>query len=97
MRSVALKDLEGRISEYVHIAEGGEIVLVTEEDRVVAELVPPRESRLSATLVDTKLAEAIRRGWITPPAQAHRGVPPRMPVAPLAELLRELDEDRGDR
>ena len=97
MRSVALKDLEGRVSEYVHMAESGEVVLVTEEDRIIAELVPPREDRLPAHLAGTNLSEAIRRGWITPPAQAYRGVPPRMPVAPLAELLRELDEDRGDR
>jgi antitoxin (DNA-binding transcriptional repressor) of toxin-antitoxin stability system len=96
MRSVGLKVLKNKLSEYVRLAAGGEVVLVTDRDRVVAELVPPHESR-SGFLADATLAEAVRQGWLTPPALAASGIPPRLPVATLAELLAELEADRNAR
>ena len=95
MRAVGLKILKNRLSEYVRLAASGEIVLVTDRDRVVAELVPPRESG-SPLLADRLLADAVRKGWIRPPL-AGATVPPPTPLAPLKELLAELDEDRADR
>jgi antitoxin (DNA-binding transcriptional repressor) of toxin-antitoxin stability system len=96
MRSVGLKVLKNRLSEYVRLAASGETVLVTDRDRVVAELVPPRESR-SPLLADARLAEAVRRGWITPPAMRHAEPPSRQPVTTMRQLLNELGEDRADR
>jgi antitoxin (DNA-binding transcriptional repressor) of toxin-antitoxin stability system len=96
MRAVGLKTLKNKLSEYVRLAAGGETVLVTDRDRVVAELVPPGEGR-SALLGDAMLAEAVRRGWVVPPLLSPAGAPPRKPVAKLNELLAELAQDRGDR
>jgi len=45
MRSVGLKVLKNKLSEYVRLAAGGETVLVTDRDRVVAEIVPPWAGR----------------------------------------------------
>ncbi len=39
MRSVGVKVLKNKLSEYVRLAASGETVLVTDRDRVVAELV----------------------------------------------------------
>lgn len=94
MRSVGLKVLKNKLSEYVRIAAGGETVLVTDRDRVVAEIVPPRAGR-SPLLADALLAEAVREGWLTPPTLVG-GPPPRKPVAPLRDLMRELRQDRDD-
>jgi antitoxin (DNA-binding transcriptional repressor) of toxin-antitoxin stability system len=96
MRAVGLKVLKNKLSEYVRLAASGETVLVTDRDRVVAELVPPREGR-SPLLADALLAEAVRRGWITPPALPATSPPPRAPVASLHTLLQELAQDREDR
>ena len=96
MRAVGLKVLKNKLSEYVRLAERGETVLVTDRDRVVAEIVPPETSR-SPVLADAMLAEAVRQGWITPPALPTAGVPPRNPVMSFRELKRELDEDRRER
>jgi antitoxin (DNA-binding transcriptional repressor) of toxin-antitoxin stability system len=96
VRAVGLKVLKNKLSEYVRLAAGGETILVTDRDRVVAEIVPPREGR-SPLLADAVLADAIRRGWITPAAVGPGPPPPRAPVAPLADLLRDLDDDRADR
>ena len=98
MRSVGIKALNSRLSEYVRLAASGETVLVTDRDRVVAELGPPRETR-SPILADAFLADAVRRGWLTPPLTVNRGgnPPPSAPVMPLAELLEGLDADRSAR
>lgn len=69
---------------------------MTDRDRVVAELGPPRPGR-AALLADALLAEAVREGWISAPMVAAEGPPPRQPVATWDELSREIDADRGDR
>ena len=96
MRAVGIKVLKNKLSEYVRLAEQGEIVLVTDRDRVVAELSPPQKSR-SPMLADALLAEAVRKGWITPPGIPSEGPPPRKPVMSLRDLIRELERDRSDR
>ena len=96
MRSVGLKVLKNKLSEYVRLAARGETVLVTDRDRVVAELVPPRDGR-SPVLADALLAEAVRQGWITPPALPPGRPPPRAPVTSVHDLLRELRQDRDRR
>ena len=42
MRAVGLRVLKNRLSEYVRLAASGETVLVTDRERVVAEIVPER-------------------------------------------------------
>lgn len=94
MRTVGIKVLKNKLSEYVRLASQGEIVLISDRDRVVAELVPAGTTR-AATIPDALLAEAVRTGLLTPavlpPGRPH----PAPPVGPLDEILRELDEDRG--
>jgi len=92
MRIVGIKTLKNQLSEYVRAAAAGETVLVTDRNRVVAELVPPSSGR-SATPSDALLADAVRLGWITPPLLPASGVPPRRPVARFDDILRDLRED----
>ena len=98
MRSVGIKVLNSRLSEYLRLAASGETVLVTDRDRVVAEIGPPKETR-SPIPADALLAEAVRRGLLTPPVLPAAGKPPPTaePVAPLRDLICELDGDRSDR
>ena len=96
MRSVGVKVLKNKLSEYVRLAASGETVLVTDRDRVVAELVPPREGR-SPALADAFLADAVRQGWVTPPSLRDGQPPPRLAVGPLADLLSELSAGRSER
>ena len=96
MRSVGLKILKNKLSEYVRLAAGGETVLITDRDTVVAEIVPPRPGR-SPMLADAWLAEAVRRGWITPPAFASDTAIPRKPIMLFRVLASDMDADREDR
>jgi antitoxin (DNA-binding transcriptional repressor) of toxin-antitoxin stability system len=96
VRAIGIKDLKNKLSEYVRIAAAGETVLVTDRDRVVAELGPPTPGR-AETLRDARLAESVRIGWIQPKTGL-RGVPPRgAPFGSLEEILTDLDESRADR
>ncbi len=95
MRSVGLKVLKNKLSEYVRLAASGETVLVTDRDRVVAELVSPRETR-SELLSDAMLAEAVRKGWLTPHL-TRAGQAPRLPVARWREVAKGLALDRAER
>ena len=80
----------------MRLAGRGETVLVTDRDRVVAELVPPRPGR-AREVADSAVCEAVRAGWLTPAATPGGELPSRAPVAPLAEILAGLDSDRDDR
>jgi antitoxin (DNA-binding transcriptional repressor) of toxin-antitoxin stability system len=96
VRAVGVKVLKNKLSEYVRLAEKGETVLVTDRDRVVAELGPPRPGR-APLLADALLAQAVREGWLSAPMVVAEGPPPRLPVSTWEQLVRELDADRGDR
>jgi antitoxin (DNA-binding transcriptional repressor) of toxin-antitoxin stability system len=96
MRAVGLKILKNKLSEYVRLAASGETVLVTDRDRVVAELVPPRKDR-APIAADAIWAELIREGHVTPAVAPTGKMPPRTPIMSFEELMRELDEDRADR
>ena len=96
MKAVGLKTLKNRLSEYVRMAANGEVILVTDRDHVVAELTPPRQDR-SIGVADALLAEAVRKGWIRPPAIPSQDAPPRIPVTKFKVLMQELDKDRADR
>jgi antitoxin (DNA-binding transcriptional repressor) of toxin-antitoxin stability system len=96
MRSVSLKTLKNKLSEYVRLAAGGETVLVTDRHRVVAEIGPPNPARIPL-LSDARLLDAIRQGWMTLPISVGRGPPTRKPVMKIDELLSNLQRDRMDR
>ena len=81
MRLVGLKVSKNKLSKYLRLAAG-------------VETSPPRTGR-SPLLADATLAEALREGWITPPALTADDMPPRKPVTTLNDLMRELRRDRG--
>lgn len=96
MRAVGLRELKNRLAEYVRIAAAGEVVLVADRDRVVAQLTAPDPSR-SPRVADAALAEAVREGLISP-AALPPGPPPEIPgTISLETLLEDLEADREDR
>jgi len=95
VRSVGLKTLKNKLAEYARLAAQRETVLITDRERVVADLVPPREN-LNLLLSDAMLAKAVRGGWLTP-ALLPPGPPPNLPVTRLKRILTELEADRRSR
>lgn len=95
MRVVGLKVLKNKLAEYVRLAESGEHILVTDRDRVVAELRPPEGRGPFSS--DALLAEGMRKGWLSAPVTTSTAPPGRLPIAPTAAVLAELLIDRGER
>ena len=57
MRAVGLKVLKNKLSEYIRLAAGGETVLVTDRDRIVAEIDRPDTAGENGWAM---------RSWLTP-------------------------------
>jgi hypothetical protein len=81
MRAAGIETLENKLSEYVRLAAAGETALISDRDQVVAQLGPPAAGR-SGDVADVLLADAVRRGLITPAVLRHRG----MSIADLLTL-----------
>jgi prevent-host-death family protein len=93
MRTVGLKVLKNKLSEYIRLAAAGETVVVTDRGRAVAEIVPPRQEPESV------IERGVREGWIRRAVRGKTWPPPRKPVPGLTleQLMAELDKDREDR
>ena len=65
MKSVGVKQLKSRLSEYLRLVRSGETVLVTDRDEVVAELRPPRRQPSTADSLDELLDSLAERGEVT--------------------------------
>ena len=97
MRTVGLRELKNRLSEYVREVRSGEGVLVTDRGEVVAELIPPGPAA-GERGVPPGLVALARGGQLTLGASNDAALYPKLP-----RLLRPhraaqlLDEERGDR
>jgi len=65
VKSVGVKQLKSRLSEYLRLVRSGEIVLVTDRDEVVAELRPARRQFSGADSLDELLDSLAERGELT--------------------------------
>jgi antitoxin (DNA-binding transcriptional repressor) of toxin-antitoxin stability system len=93
MRTVGLKVLKNKLSEYVRLAASGETVVVTDRNRVVAELGPPRGKPESV------IERGVREGWIRAAVRGPDWPPRGKPVPGLTfeQLMADLERDREDR
>ena len=97
MKSVGLRELKNRLSEYIREVRSGEAVLVTDRGEVVAELVPPGQ-RPDERDFPSGLMALARRGLVTLGASNEATLYPN-----LSRLLKRhrtallLDEERGSR
>ena len=96
MKSVGIKVLKNKLSEYVRLAAQGEVILICDHDNVVAELRAVDATR-APVLADSLLADAIRTGLVTL-ALIASGRPPACPrVTSLRALMSDLSNDRSER
>ncbi|MGH7813644.1 MAG: type II toxin-antitoxin system Phd/YefM family antitoxin [Candidatus Binataceae bacterium] len=65
MKSVGVKQLKSRLSEYLRLVRSGETVLVSDRDEVVAELRPARRQPGAGNSLDELLDSLAARGEIT--------------------------------
>ncbi len=98
MQTVGLKVLKNSLSEYIRRAAAGETVLVTDRDRVVAEIGPPRATVRAEPMSEEQFIDDLVRRGLATKARRRLPLPPRnTPVMTMEELLADLDESRADR
>lgn len=97
MKSVGLRELKNRLSEYVREVRSGEGVLVTDRGEVVAELIPGGRGNQRQDVASGLVALA-RKGQPTPGAPNRPQAYPRLPrLLKQHRALELLDEERGAR
>jgi len=97
MKSVGIRELKNRLSEYIREVRSGEAVLVTDRGDVVAELVPPGQRPVEGNLPSGLMAQA-RRGQLTLGSSNEAKLYPNL--TPLLKRHRAallLEEERGNR
>lgn len=97
MKAVGIKAFKAKLSEYVRLVKGGETILITERDDVVAELRPARrQDRPRDSLVEA-LDVLCEQGAVTLRSAQGAWSGPRA-VSKLADQSSQqvLDALRGD-
>ena len=101
MRVVGIRELKARLSEYLREVRRGEVFLVTDRDRVVAELRPPLSDvrppgdeldRAMEALIaagEVQAARTKKDGWTWSP----RGM--ELPAGTASAILDEVRSERG--
>ena len=97
MKTVGIRELKNKLSEYVREVRVGETVLITDRGEVVAELGPPGERRIDPS-IPAGLIDMAKKGLVTlaqPKGDYTYPILPRlMPDGSAAELL---NAERGER
>jgi prevent-host-death family protein len=99
MKTVGVRNLKNKLSEYLRHVRLGESILVTDRGEVVAELLPPGQGQGDAS-VPAGLQSLARRGLLTLAAPAKADLYPsltRRLVARQRSVAELLDEERGTR
>lgn len=97
MQAVGIRELKARLSEYIRRVRAGEVILVTDRGRVVAELREPGSMR-GPEGVPAGLAELSRRGLARIGTGNDDARYPELPrLTPDGTASRLLDEERGER
>jgi antitoxin (DNA-binding transcriptional repressor) of toxin-antitoxin stability system len=97
MKTVGVRELKNRLSEYLRHVRAGEGILVTDRGEVVAELSPPGHGATDASVPPGLLALA-KRGLITLGAPGDSGLYPALRrTRGRYRAAQLLDEERGTR
>lgn len=99
MKSVGIRQLKSKLSEYVRLAREGETILVSHRDEVVAELGPVRRQPGAPKSLEAKLERLADRGLLTRSGESKKGwswKPATVGLEPdvATEILDDLRSDR---
>ncbi len=98
MKTVGVRELKNRLSEYLRRVRAGESVLVTDRGEVVAEFSPPGEGA-NDPAIPAGIRALARRGLITLGEPADAALYKALPRSRKSKrsALQLLDEERGVR
>jgi len=94
-RTVGIKQLKNNLSAWLREVRRGTRVLVSDRNRVVAELHEPGATYQSSEPGNTTLADWVDREMVRVPAREKQPLPPSPLRVADGAAQRLLDEDRG--
>jgi antitoxin (DNA-binding transcriptional repressor) of toxin-antitoxin stability system len=95
MRSVGIKMLKNKLSEYLRlVSNNGETVFVTDHDRIVAEIKPPQQGQVSS-ISDKAILNCIESGLISPKLSSSMEVETIKQKMPIKKIMEDLAKDRS--
>lgn len=99
MKAIGVRELKAQLSRFLREVQTGEVVLVTDRGKVIAELRSPTVTPKPESEIDRKLRLMAERGGLriggpNNPA-LYRESP--LPPAPEGTAQRLIDEDREDK
>lgn len=68
VKTAGVRELKAHLSGYLRDVARGDVVLVTDRGRVVAELRPPGAAEAAATPADLRYRQLVERGLVRPAA-----------------------------
>jgi len=98
MRTAGIRDLKAHLSGFLRDVARGEVVLVTDRGRVVAELRPPGAADRSASPGDLRYRRLVDRGLLRPaaaPGSVDWSTAPRVRLG-RGTSQELLDAERGE-
>ncbi len=95
MLAVGIKELKAKLSQFVRLAQAGEVVLVSDHSQVVAELRPARRLSQPVDSLEEILEELASKGELVRSSRAKKDRFARLnglglPEGTAAEILDEL-------
>jgi antitoxin (DNA-binding transcriptional repressor) of toxin-antitoxin stability system len=98
MKSIGVKTLKARLSEYLRLVRAGEVVLVTDRNEVVAELRPTNRQSVVPPTLDDRLQLLAEQGQATLRTEEIRRWPGPMTKVKLRDFSSQalLDSIRED-
>ena len=99
MKTVGIREMKAKLRAYVRDVERGEVVLVTDRGRVVAEFRPPGSTLAAATPADSRRQQMIADGRLRPARTGERvrlaSFPPRR-LRTGVTVQQLIDAERGE-
>src|SRR5262245_20153450 len=96
IRTVGIRELKNNLSAYLQDVRRGERILVTDRQRVIAELREPRAEYETAVKEHALLAEWIRTGVVRPALREKSPLPESPLKLPAGTAQRLLDAIREE-
>ncbi|MDY6935078.1 MAG: type II toxin-antitoxin system prevent-host-death family antitoxin [Spirochaetota bacterium] len=69
MITVGIRNLRNSLSQYLNLVKKGEKILITDHNKVIAEIIPPRTNQTKSDMLQKYLSEQIENGTIVKATQ----------------------------
>jgi antitoxin (DNA-binding transcriptional repressor) of toxin-antitoxin stability system len=98
MKAVGIREFKAKLSQYLRDVQAGEVVLVTDRGKVVAEVRTPGAPAREESDVDRALRRLAEKGGLLIGEPHDPGLYVASPLrAPEGTAARLIDEERGER